>query len=76
MIKVYWPTILIGRTEGKRPFGRPRCRWEDSVIMDLKETGCENVECVYLTQDRDQWRALVSRVMNLRVPQKLRNFFY
>jgi transposase len=51
--------ILVGKSEGKRPLGRPRCRWED-----LREDG---VVWTDLAQDRDQWRALANTVMNLWV---------
>jgi hypothetical protein len=50
--------ILVGKREGKRPFGRPRRRWED-IRMDLREIGWEGVEWIHLAQDRDQWRAVV-----------------
>jgi hypothetical protein len=54
--------------EGKRPLGRPSRRWEDNIRMDLKEIGMENVDWIHLAHDRDRWRALVNKVMNLRVP--------
>jgi hypothetical protein len=57
---------LVGRPEGKRPLGRPRCRWEDNIKMDIRETGIDGV--IQLAQDRVQWRAFVNTVMNLRVP--------
>ena len=60
--------ILVGRTKGKRPLGRPRRRWEDNIKMDLQEVGCGDVEWKELAQDRDRCRALVNAVMNLRVP--------
>jgi hypothetical protein len=60
--------ILVGEPEGKRPLGRPRFRWVDSVKMDLRETGWDGADWIDLAQDRDQWRALVNTVMNLRVP--------
>jgi hypothetical protein len=63
--KVY--KILVVKPEGKSPLGRPRHRWEDGVRMDLRETGLEGVDWIRLAQDRDQWRAVVSAVMNLRV---------
>jgi hypothetical protein len=58
----------VGKTEGKRPLGNTRRRWEDNSKMDLREIGWGDMEWIYLAQDRDQWRALVNTVMNLRVP--------
>jgi len=66
--------VLVGKPEGKRPLGRPRHRWEDNIRMDLWEVGCGCVDWMELAQDRDRWRALVSAVMNLRVPQNAGNF--
>jgi hypothetical protein len=60
--------ILVGKPEGKRPLGRPRRRWVDDIKMDLGEIGCDGVDWIELAQDRNQWRALVKTVMNLRVP--------
>ena len=60
--------VLIRKPEGKRPLGRPRCRWEDNIKTDLKEVGCGGMDWMELAQDRDRWRALVSTVMNFRVP--------
>jgi hypothetical protein len=60
--------ILVGKPEGKRPLGRPRRRWVDSIRMDLGEIGWDGVDWVDQAQDRDQWRALMNTVMNLRVP--------
>jgi hypothetical protein len=60
--------ILVGRPEGKRPLGRPRRRWEDNIKMDLREMGIDGVNWIQLAQDRVQWRAFVSMVINLRVP--------
>jgi hypothetical protein len=59
--------ILMGKPEGKRPLGRPRCRWEDGIRMNLREIGWGNVDWFQLAQVRDRWRALVNTVMNLRV---------
>jgi hypothetical protein len=53
----------VGKLEGKRPLGRPRRRWVDNIKMDLREIGWNGMDW-----DRDQWRALVNTVMNLRVP--------
>jgi hypothetical protein len=58
----------VGKPEGKRPLGRPRRRWDDNIKMDLSEVGWGGMDGIHLAQDRDQWRALVNRVMNLRVP--------
>ena len=61
--------VLVGKLEGKRPLGRPRRRWEDNINMDLQEVGGGCEDWMELAQDRDRWRALVSTVMNLRVPK-------
>jgi hypothetical protein len=60
--------ILVGKPEGKRPLGRPRCRWVDNIKMDLIEIGWDGRDWIELAQDSDQWRALVNTVMNLRAP--------
>ena len=60
--------VLVRKPEGRRPLGRPRRIWEDNIRMDLREVGCGCVDWMELAQDRDRWRALVSAVMNLRVP--------
>jgi hypothetical protein len=57
------------KPEGKRPLGRPRRSWEDNIRMDLREKWWwGGVDWMYPAQDRDQWWAVVSTVMNLRVP--------
>ena len=61
-------SVLVGKPEGKRPLGRARCGWEDSINMDLQEVGCEGMDWIELAKDRDRWRALVNVVMNLWVP--------
>jgi len=60
--------ILVGKPEVRSPLGRPRCRWEDNIIMDLQEVQHGEVDCIELDQDRDRWRALVTAVMKFRVP--------
>jgi hypothetical protein len=60
--------ILVGKPEGKRPLGIPRRRWEDDIKMDLREIGRDGMDWIDLAEDRDQWRALVKKVMNHRVP--------
>jgi hypothetical protein len=59
--------FLVGKSEGKRPLGRPRHRWVDNIRMDLQEVGCRYVDWIGLAQDRYRWRTFVSAVMNLRV---------
>jgi hypothetical protein len=59
--------ILVGRPEEKRPLGSSRCRWVDNIKMDSREIGGGGMDCIHLTEARDQWRALVNTVMNLRV---------
>jgi hypothetical protein len=61
-------TALVGKPEGMRPLGRPRRRWVDNIKMDLREIGWYDVDWIDAAQDRDQWRALVYTVMNLRAP--------
>jgi hypothetical protein len=56
--------ILVGRPEGKRQLGKPRRRWVDNI----RERGWGDMDCIDLAQYRDQWRAVVNTVMNLRVP--------
>jgi hypothetical protein len=60
--------LLVGKPEGKRPLGRPRCRWIDNIKMDLFEIGLNVVDRVGLAQDRYRWRAFINSVMNLWVP--------
>jgi len=59
--------VLVGETEGKRPLGIPRRRWEGNIKMALQEVGCEGMDWIMLAQDREGWRALVNAVLNLRV---------
>jgi hypothetical protein len=60
--------LLVGKSEGKRPQGRPRRRWVDNIRMDLGEVGWGDVDWVGLAKDRNRRRALVNSVLNLRVP--------
>jgi len=64
MINAY--KILFGRPEEKRPLGRPSRRWGDK--MELRDTGWKGVDWIQLAQNRNQWRALVNTVMNIRTP--------
>jgi hypothetical protein len=60
--------ILVGKPEGKRPLGRTSGRWVDNIKKNLREIGWDGVDWIDNAQDRDQWRALVNMVLNLRVP--------
>ena len=60
--------VLVGKPEGKRPLGRPRCRWEDTIKTGLQEVGRGCGDWMELAQDTDRCRVLVSTVMNFRVP--------
>jgi len=66
--------VLVGKPEGKRPLGRHRRRWEDNIKMDLQEVGGGCGDWMELVQDSKRWRAPVSTVMNLQVPQNAGNF--
>jgi hypothetical protein len=59
--------MLVGKPEGKRPLGRPRRSWVDNIKIDLRQIGWDSMDWIDLALDRDQWRALVNTVMNLRV---------
>jgi hypothetical protein len=61
--------MLVGMLEEKRPLRRPRRKWEGNtrIMMDLREMGWGGMDWIDLAQDRDQWRALVNTLINLRV---------
>jgi hypothetical protein len=58
----------MGKPEGRRPQGRPRCKWADNIKMDLGEIRWGGADWIGLAQDKDKWRALLNAVMKLRVP--------
>jgi hypothetical protein len=60
--------VLVQSTEGKRPLGRPRSRWEDNIKMEIREIVICGAKWIQLAQDRNQWRAFVGRVMNFWFP--------
>jgi transcription termination factor 2 len=60
--------VLVGKPEGKRQLGRPRRRWKDNIKRDLEEVGGGCGDWMERAQDKDSWRALVSTVMNFRIP--------
>jgi hypothetical protein len=61
--------VLLGKSEGKRPLGGSKHRWEDNIKMDLEEMGFWGMDWIELAQYRDSWWALVNAVMNIRVPE-------
>jgi hypothetical protein len=68
--------VLVGSPEGKSPLGRPRCRWEDNIKLDLREIGIDGANWIQLARDRVQWRAFMNTVMNLRVTLRKQDIFY
>jgi hypothetical protein len=58
--------ILVGKPEGKRPLGRPRRRYVDTIKIHLRQIGRNGTD--WINHDRDQWRALANTAMNLHVP--------
>jgi len=62
--------VFVGRSDGKRPFGRPIRRWEDYIMMDLQEVRWGSMDWIELAEDRDRWQVVgtfVNVVMNFRV---------
>jgi hypothetical protein len=66
--------FLVGKPEGKRPLGRPKCGWIDNMKVYLLQIGSSVVDWIGLAQDRYRWRALVNSVMNLRFHKMLGNY--
>jgi hypothetical protein len=61
--------IFVKMYEGRRPLGRPGCRWDDNIKWILKTWDGEmDMDCIYLPQDMGRWWAVVIEVMNLRFP--------
>jgi hypothetical protein len=69
----YW--ILVGKPEGKRPLEEPRRRLVDNIKMYLREIGWGGMDWIDLAQDRDQWKAVVNTIMNIRVTQNVGEFW-
>jgi hypothetical protein len=61
-------SVLVGKPEGKRPLGRPKRRWEDTIRMELQQVGCGDLDWIELVWDRDTWREFVKAIIYLRVP--------
>jgi hypothetical protein len=60
--------VFVGKPDRKKQLGRPKCRWEDNIRVDLREIGWKSVERIHLAQDWDEWWALVNTVMKLKFP--------
>jgi hypothetical protein len=60
--------VLVGKSEGKRPLGRPRHMREDYVRMDLRKIRRGGMDWINRSQDRGQWKIVVNTVMKPRVP--------
>jgi len=60
--------VLVGKPDGKRSLGKPKRRWKDNIKMELQEVGGGRGDWMELAQDRERCQALVSTVMNFRVP--------
>jgi hypothetical protein len=60
--------FFVGKPEGKKPLGRPKIRWEDTITGDLREVACGGMNWIELAQDRGRWRAFVNAVSNTGVP--------
>jgi hypothetical protein len=61
-------SILVGKSEGKRPLGKHIHRWEDNIKKAFREVEWGIVDWIHLAQDRNQWWVLVNTVMNLQIP--------
>ena len=59
--------VLVGKSEGNTPLGRPRRRWEGNIKMDLQEVGCGGMDWIELAQDRDRWVAVANLITYLRI---------
>ena len=60
--------VLVGRRDGKRPLGRRGRRWDDNIKMNLQDVGWRDMDCIASALEKDTWRAVVIKVMSLRVP--------
>jgi hypothetical protein len=60
--------VLVGKPEVKRVLRRPRCKWDNNIKIHFRKMECYSKEWIHLAQDRDQWSALVNKVINLRIP--------
>jgi ribosome biogenesis protein Nip4 len=64
--------FLLKMLEGKGPLKRPKRRWEGNIKICLREIGRSDMDWIHLARVRDQWKAVVNTVMNIRVPETVR----
>jgi hypothetical protein len=74
MIKVTNKYFFVRKPERKSQFGKPRCRWNDTIGMEITEIGWEGVGWINLSQEREQWHAGMNTLKNLWIPQNAINF--
>jgi hypothetical protein len=60
-------SVLVRRLDGKRPLGRPGCRWEDNIKIYLQEVAWGDMDWSDMAQDRDKWWEIMNAVMNIRL---------
>jgi len=58
----------VGRPEENTSIVRPRRGWGDNIKIGVQEVGWGGMNWIYLTKDRDKWRAVVNAVTNIRFP--------
>jgi hypothetical protein len=66
--------VLVGKPAGKKPLGRPMCRWEDNIKINVNKVGWGGMDWIELAQDKDNWQACVNVVLNLQAPESAGNF--
>ena len=59
--------VLVGRADGKRPFGRTRRRWEDNIKKVIQEVVWRSMYWIDPAHDRDRWRTLLNAVMKILI---------
>jgi hypothetical protein len=65
--------VLVGKPKGKRPLRRSRCRWESSIKIGIRKMEWGDKDWIDLTQDEEEWRALMKTAMNHRAPEMFGN---
>jgi hypothetical protein len=60
--------LLVGKTEGNKPLGKPKRRFVHNIRIELGEVGWVDVDWIGLAEDRNRWRTLLNSVLNFRIP--------